>query len=691
MPGKISADSGNSDSERIPPEQGQAEKRPADDDQDKLERAEKSLEAVNNAASTVRTLFFTFLLLGTYVGVIIGSTTDEQLLRISPVTLPILNVQLPIKAFYAIIPWLLLLVHFNCLLYLALLARTLRMFEQQAKEVPAHVSGLRERLDNFPFVQFLAGHHQHDGFMRWLLSIMVVSTIIVFPLLLLLWAQARFLPYHSPAITWIQCFAVVGDACLLAVLWPRLVSSENAWSWWRRPIRLLALPLSIAVSISIFITVLVGDSFNLNLVEKWATANKAPTWASEALHKISPLLIDAFTLDVSDEVLTKNKLSAPTVNALRGAKAKQREEALKEVLGINLQERDLRFIDLSGAILPKADLRSAQLQHADLSRAQLQYAKLSSAHLLRVKLPNAHLEHAELYTAHLQYVDLTSAQLQHADLSRAQLQHAYLNTAQLQHATLITTQLQHADLSGTELQHADLSRAQFLHAKLREAQLQGADLDFAELQGAQNLRSAKLQGADLRGAMLQGADLHLAKLQGADLRHVVASGANFEDAHFDLVDLRDLNYTPLTDALYDALKKDLESQVKNPYYLKSTLVLLKERSDETSTLRLVATAKQCLNDGSYLALDCLIENRRSAYRKALMGYLVGLACSDAAVARGLASQAIAPLADYRTKALAEPLFKARVKENCAAFRSVPWGQLKDIYLDGKRTKPQSAG
>jgi len=192
-------------------------------------------------------------------------------------------------------------------------------------------------------------------------------------------------------------------------------------------------------------------------------------------------------------------------------------------------------------------------------------------------------------------------------------------------------------------------------------------------------------------AKLQGADLHLAKLQGADLRHVVASGANFEDAHFDLVDLRDLNYTPLTDALYDALKKDLESQVKNPYYLKSTLVLLKERSDETSTLRLVATAKQCLNDGSYLALDCLIENRRSAYRKALMGYLVGLACSDAAVARGLASQAIAPLADYRTKALAESLFKARVKENCAAVRSVPWGQLKDIYLDGKRTKPQSAG
>jgi hypothetical protein len=95
---------------------------------------------------------FTFLFLGTSVGVIISSTTDEQLLWVGAVTLPLLNVQLPIKVFYAIVPWLLLIVYFNCLLYFALLARKARLFNEQASKGSDHVSHLRERLANFPFV-----------------------------------------------------------------------------------------------------------------------------------------------------------------------------------------------------------------------------------------------------------------------------------------------------------------------------------------------------------------------------------------------------------------------------------------------------------------------------------------------------------------------------------------------------------
>jgi hypothetical protein len=58
------------------------------DTKDRRERAEKALAVVNEAAHTVSNLYITFLLLGTYSGIIITSTTDEQLLRISPVTLP---------------------------------------------------------------------------------------------------------------------------------------------------------------------------------------------------------------------------------------------------------------------------------------------------------------------------------------------------------------------------------------------------------------------------------------------------------------------------------------------------------------------------------------------------------------------------------------------------------------------------
>ena len=40
----------------------------------------------NDASHFARNVYITFLLLGTYIAVIIGSTTHEQLLKVSPVT-----------------------------------------------------------------------------------------------------------------------------------------------------------------------------------------------------------------------------------------------------------------------------------------------------------------------------------------------------------------------------------------------------------------------------------------------------------------------------------------------------------------------------------------------------------------------------------------------------------------------------
>jgi hypothetical protein len=52
------------------------------------ERAERLRGAADEAARLARNVYLSFLLLGTYIAVIIGSTTDMQLLKGSPVTLP---------------------------------------------------------------------------------------------------------------------------------------------------------------------------------------------------------------------------------------------------------------------------------------------------------------------------------------------------------------------------------------------------------------------------------------------------------------------------------------------------------------------------------------------------------------------------------------------------------------------------
>src|SRR5215510_16033747 len=93
------------------------------------EQAERLRGAADEAARLAQNVYISFLALGTYIAVIIGSTTDVQLLKVSPVTLPLLNVPLPIVGFYVFVPWLLLLVYFNLLLHLTFLAQKLHRFQ----------------------------------------------------------------------------------------------------------------------------------------------------------------------------------------------------------------------------------------------------------------------------------------------------------------------------------------------------------------------------------------------------------------------------------------------------------------------------------------------------------------------------------------------------------------------------------
>lgn len=199
--------------------------------------AEKLLESVNGAAQTVSNLHITFLLLATYIGLIIASTTDEQLLCIGPVILPLLNVELPIKGFYAVVPWLFFLFHFNLLLQLYLLARRLYDFDEALNPLPPQANReLRQRMFNFPYAHLLIG--QHYGWpIRLVLGLIVWATIVLLPLIILLWAQNAFLPFHSFLITDSQRAALLADILVLWFFWPMCLKKspwKDTWGTLKR-------------------------------------------------------------------------------------------------------------------------------------------------------------------------------------------------------------------------------------------------------------------------------------------------------------------------------------------------------------------------------------------------------------------------------------------------------------------------
>ena len=197
---------------------------------------EKLLSAANDASQSVAALHVAFMAFAAYFGVIIWGTTHEDLLRINPVKLPILDVEVPLTTFYGGVPWLLVLLHFNLLLQFELLSRKLWNLDGA---LPPGQAGqpLRDHLFIFPFTHLIAGG-ETIWLTRWLLAFVVGITVIALPQFNLLAAQISFLPYHDEGITWSQRLAVWVDAALIFTLWPLIASSEDRWGkWWQDAFR----------------------------------------------------------------------------------------------------------------------------------------------------------------------------------------------------------------------------------------------------------------------------------------------------------------------------------------------------------------------------------------------------------------------------------------------------------------------
>jgi uncharacterized protein YjbI with pentapeptide repeats len=274
------------------------------------------------------------------------------------------------------------------------------------------------------------------------------------------------------------------------------------------------------------------------------------------------LLASLRSLDVHEKVLLAKPASPETLADLRGEDPARRQEALRSVQRLDLQNRSLRRANLSHALLPRADLRAAQLQGAFLLGAQLQGVDLTGATLQDVVFNETQLQGANFTKAHflrttfvetwldgaqftetdlggaifsevqLQGADLSGAQLTNKNLSETALRGANLSRAQLSGAILSGVLLQSANLSNAHLQGANLSRAQLEGADLSNAKLPGARLSDADLQAA-TLSNAELHGADLSGARLQGANLSAAELTAADLSRAQLQGANLSYARLE--------------------------------------------------------------------------------------------------------------------------------------------------------------
>jgi uncharacterized protein YjbI with pentapeptide repeats len=473
--------------------------------------------AVVDAAGVGYGLWFSYLFALLYFAIAAGAVTHLDLLLESPVKLPFLNVELPLKAFFILGPLVFLVVHAYVLLHFLLLAGKVGTFHAELqRQVPEDEkrAQLRRQLPINIFVQFLGGPREvREGIVGFLLKLVAWISLIAGPILLLVLFQLKFLPYHNEWITWCQRIAVLLDLVLLWLLWPPIACGTTSLTWGNlRRSRVVAwLPVSLLPLLLVFtIATFPGEWLEQKLygdaspVSRDDEPKKADWWRSP--HK----LLVAGEVDYvtrKPQSLWSNRLVLPNFDIGDRLKFDPEGKIALSAEAVSLRGRRLEGGVFVSAHLKKADFTGAELERADFAFADLREAKFECNSVGK---------------------DLQCAQLQGAMLNSAQLQGAVLNSAQLQGASLNHAQLQGASLNGAQLQGASLTFAQLRGASLDGAQLQSASLNRADLQGA-SLARAGLQGASLTRAVLQSASLDRVQLQGVLLGTTGLYGASLRN------------------------------------------------------------------------------------------------------------------------------------------------------------------
>jgi uncharacterized protein YjbI with pentapeptide repeats len=473
------------------------------------------LDALNAASARSSTLWLMFLALMAWLLVAAAGVTHRDLLLDSGVVLPLLQVRLDLARFFVLAPAALALVHLGLVAQLALLARKTLEFHNALRLLEStdrRTHPLRLEVDSFFLVQALAGP-ERSRFVSGFVNAIGWATVVVLPLLLLLYLQLAFLPMHNVAVTSVQRFILVADVALLAVVGVFLLRTETGWLG-----AFLRLGINNPGSLVFGLLVLVGTALVSLFLATIPGGPAGDDRASAAAAAGGPLFgLFPRNLDVADADLVRDldgRFGGGSNVRLRG-----RDLRFARLERINLGSADLSGANIDGASLAGTKLYNARLGCAagaapepsdDRSKAQCTSARgadFSGARLGGAKLTGADLRGAKFDDAVLTGADLGRSLLTGASFDRASLQRADLKGAlSLQGTSFVLANLQGANIADARLQGADFSGASLTGANLASSYLAGAVLREAALEGAE-LQSAKLYGADLRGARLQGADL----------------------------------------------------------------------------------------------------------------------------------------------------------------------------------------
>jgi uncharacterized protein YjbI with pentapeptide repeats len=613
------------------------------------------LDAVNASSDTSHVGWLLFLGLMTYLTIAVAGVSHKDLLLQTPVALPILQVSIQQVQFFQFAPVLLVLLHMGVVSQLVLVAKKTLEFDravQLLESTERRSHPLRLELHNFFFVQAIAGPHR-SRVMSLFLHGMSWLTLVVLPVVLLLFIQIRYLPFHDAAITWVHRLALVADILMLVTIGIFLLRGESSFGLAvartarERPLSFVtsATVFLATTFFSFFVATIPGETLDLMSRGLMGAPTAAGTGATArgGSADARPNFLAGFALpflktrnDGSLFGVFHRNLIAPDVDFLSG-----RPDPKPGETSVSLRGRDLRYAkldrsnlafadltgaDLDGASLIATDLAGAKLQCADLNelilsenRAAALCASARGANLTRANLKGARLSGIDMQAAKFEEAQMEGAELAYAVLTGANFSSAHMERvdmtggAHVEGANFLIASLTGADLTGALLHGSDFSSAAMQGVMLSHARMASVSLRDADLEGA-DLSQAKLEGADLTGARLRAADL-----RGAGIWQTLPPAGDAVNT----ADLTELAMKPLADAEIAAFAEVI-GRIDNVRTRNAVKDALSRLSDATETRKWQGSQDQGRWQSLMAASTPVVQ--ADAYKLRITEYLGGLAC-----------------------------------------------------------------
>jgi len=196
-------------------------------------------DVVVDAATVSAGLWLSYLIVLFYLLIAAGGVTHKDLFLENSVKLPFLNIDLPLKGFFWLGPTLFLILHAYVLLHFALLADKVGVFDAELHaQIPDDDqdtrTSLRRQLPSNIFVQLLAGPRAvRHGIIGITLRAIAWISLLIGPVMLLVFCELQFLPYHHAWITWWQRVTVLLDIGLIWTFWPAIAHGRTVSEGWR--------------------------------------------------------------------------------------------------------------------------------------------------------------------------------------------------------------------------------------------------------------------------------------------------------------------------------------------------------------------------------------------------------------------------------------------------------------------------